>query len=229
MKRYDKSDMTNIAHTQEYLQSRMLYESLCIPACLANTRSYDIGYGYSASELEYNNLLDDEEEPFRCCYDRSVSDKDNQHKYSWRTAGDGIMCRVIRHVDMNHYLLHNWDATGYSVTNLSNDQVFHYVPKEKDSFLWVQPHYNPVSSLLAVEGFLRHRPWHVIVTDFSNPFAQERWVDLSEELGIEDSVLLFERWDWDDLIVIHRPQEEGSAERKVRVTKDMLNSWFRSR
>ena len=91
-------------------------------------------------------------------------------------------------------------------------QSVHYIPQEshetdksrfEETVIWAVPHYDPESSLLAVEGCLWAYPYTVLVVDFSDPMQiveARQWLDLNGDIdsGHYDEIS-FIGWDEDSL------------------------------
>ncbi len=134
--------------------------------------------------------------------------------FEWRfTGASPRKASIIHHADGKTYLLYFEDLYGYSVLDLSSMQSVHYIPQEsyetdksrfEETVIWGVPHYDPESSLLAVEGCLWAYPYTVLVVDFSNPMQiveARQWLDLNGDIdsGHYDEIN-FIGWDEDSLV-----------------------------
>ena len=134
--------------------------------------------------------------------------------FEWRfTGASPRKASIIHHADGKTYLLYFEDLYGYSVLDLSSMQSVHYIPQEsyetdksrfEETVIWVVPHYDPESSLLAVEGCIWAFPYTVLVVNFSNPMKiveAGQWLDLNGGLDSgHDDEINFIGWDEDSLI-----------------------------
>ncbi len=101
---------------------------------------------------------------------------------------------IIHHANGKTYLLYFEDLYGYSVLDLSSMQSVHYIPQEshetdksrfEETVIWAVPHYDPESSLLAVEGCIWAYPYTVLAVDFSDPMRiaeAKHWLDLNGDI-----------------------------------------------
>ena len=92
-------------------------------------------------------------------------------------------------------------------------QSVHYIPQEshetdksrfEETVIWVVPHYDLESSLLAVEGCIWAAPYTVLVVDFSDPMQiveAGQWLDLNSDIdsGHYDEINFIE-WSADSLV-----------------------------
>ncbi len=103
--------------------------------------------------------------------------------------------RIIHHANGMDYLLFFEYLFGYSVLDLSSMKSVHYIPQEsgdydqedfEETVIWVNPHYDPGSNLLAVEGCVWAAPYTVLVLDFSDPMKiveAKEWLDLAGNIN----------------------------------------------
>ena len=134
--------------------------------------------------------------------------------FEWRFFGTSPRnASIIHHANGRTYLLYYEDLYGYSVLDLSSMQSVHYIPQEshetdksrlRETVIWVVPHYDPESSLLAVEGCIWASPYTVLVVDFSDPMKiaeAGHWLDLNGDIdsGYYDEINFIE-WNDDSLV-----------------------------
>ena len=134
--------------------------------------------------------------------------------FEWRFIGASPRnASIIHHANGRTYLLYYEDLYGYSVLDLLSMQSVHYIPQEshetdksrfRETVIWVVPHYDPESSLLAVEGCIWAAPYTVLVVDFSDPMKiaeAVHWLDLNGDIdsGHYDEIN-FNEWNDDSLV-----------------------------
>lgn len=139
--------------------------------------------------------------------------------FEWKcTEEEPILHYIIHHSDGKQYFLFSLDLYGYGVLDLFSGDCLRYIPQKskssdlnkfEETFIWVKPHYDAISDLLAVEGCFWAAPYSVIVLDFSEPMkikSSDEWLDIMEICpdkieGLPVGDIDFEKWDTDDLIV----------------------------
>ncbi len=134
--------------------------------------------------------------------------------FEWKfTGASSRKASIIHHANGKTYLLFYEDLYGYSVLDLSSMQSIHYIPQEshdtdesrfEETVIWVVPHYDPESSLLAVEGCIWAAPYTVLVVDFSDPMRiveTKQWIDLGGDIDSDHYPGIdFIEWNEDSLI-----------------------------
>lgn len=139
--------------------------------------------------------------------------------FEWKCTESGsVLHSIIHHSNGKKYFLFSLDLYGYGVLDLLSYECLRYIPQQsklhdknifEETFIWVEPHYDTVSGLLAVDGCFWAAPYSVIVLDFSDPMkikTSDEWLDLSEMIpdkidGFSVGHIDFEKWDTDALIV----------------------------
>ncbi|MDR3289610.1 MAG: hypothetical protein LBT22_09300 [Peptococcaceae bacterium] len=143
-------DMTNIAHTEEYQSNRKKFEILFSPGYLEGEKSFELSAGYSAATKNYAGKLGE--------YNMSVSetvmfDPSGAEAYRFQNMDDaGEFLDLIHHSNGHLYLLFRIDLYGYGVYDLTEKTEFFHVPKEPETFIWTDVHYNPGNDMLVVGG-----------------------------------------------------------------------------
>jgi len=116
--------------------------------------------------------------------ENELRDSGGQVVYTWRNLNiDGAFCHLFRHENGCRYLVFRRDLYGYSVYELESGREFHYIPSQRETFIWTDAHYDPASGLLAVAGCFWAAPFSVIVLDFTDPLQkrpEESWLDVHE-------------------------------------------------
>ena len=236
----------NIAYSQEYKEQREKYLSLITPEsrCTYFDGSHELEGGYSVhykvyhGEMKTWNAFPSE---------NALLDKDGNPAFVWHNIDhNGNVSHIFRHANGKQYLLFHIDLYGYSILELESGKEFHYVPSESfskdgngfdETFLWVVPHYDPESNLIAVEGCYWAYPYSVIVTDFSDPFAEqptERWIDIHALIDpnferYDD--IDFVRWESGALCVnCHRSSDDRNDQcEEIRFTVEELREKMRTK
>ena len=134
--------------------------------------------------------------------------------FEWKFIGASPRnASIIHHANGRTYLLYYEDLYGYSVLELSSMQSVHYIPQEsyetdksrfEETVIWVVPHYDPESGLLAVEGCIWAALYTVLVVDFSDPMRiveAGQWLDLNGDIDIGHyDEINFIEWNADSLV-----------------------------
>ena len=208
----------NYYGSPEHMASLQDYDERVFPHCDFSKPSgeYSPGDGYRV--LWYSAKDDNEltRLPYRDLNTGTVNRlyHNDELIFEWRfTGASSRKASIIHHANGKTYLLFYEDLYGYSVLDLLSTQSVHYIPQEshdtdesrfEETVIWVIPHYDPQSGLLAVEGCIWAAPYTVLVVDFSDPMriVEARcWLDLNGDIdsGHYDEIN-FIGWDEDSLV-----------------------------
>ncbi len=136
----------------------------------------------------------------------------------------------VEHSNGKRYLLFSIDLYGYSIMDLSNYKVYHYIPEESfksnETFIWTDVRYCSKNNILAVEGCFWACPSSVEFYEFAKPeeFPLKRICtsyEMADELDIDSDVTPL-RWNDDGRIVIECYEDKGTV--KVEKIFDIV-SW----
>lgn len=206
--------------TQEHIDSLSDYDCRLFSKCTfdAPTGEYALDDGYV---VKYCDLVDDAPcDPFHKPDSAMLCRLYRNGKliFEWRyigTGGYGRLARVIHHSNGKAYLIFFEHLYGYSVLDLSDMKSVHYIPQEsaccdtehfEETFIWLIPHYDPESDLLAVEGCIWAAPYSIIILDFSDPLKiveANKWLDLGGTIGEDTYGEIydeFKAWEPDALV-----------------------------
>lgn len=80
----------------------------------------------------------------------------------------------VEHSNGKRYLLFSIDVFGYSIMDLSNYEVYHYIPEEsfkgdEETFIWTNVLYCSKNNTIAVDGCFWAAPSGTNIYDFSIP------------------------------------------------------------
>lgn len=128
----------------------------------------------------------------------------------------------VEHSNGKRYLLFSIDLYGYSIMDLSNYKVYHYIPEEsftghEETFIWTDALYCCKNNILAVDGCIWASPWSTYFFDFTNPVKLPYDLicssyDMDGDLNISSDVTPM-RWNDDGTMVIKCcVDEEGTKE-----------------
>lgn len=118
---------------------------------------------------------------------------------------------VIEHSNGKSYLIFSIDVFGYSIMDLSNYKVYHFIPEEsfrenEETFIWTDVYYCKSNNILAVGGCYWAWPFSSEFFDFSSPesLPYKRLYssnDMEGEIIIDAEVTPL-RWNDDGTIVL---------------------------
>ena len=208
----------NYYGSPEHMASLQDYDERVFPHCDFSKPSGEYSPGNGCRVLWYSAKDDNEltRSPYRDLNTGTVNRlyHNNELIFEWRfTGASSRKASIIHHANGKTYLLFYEDLYGYSVLDLLSMQSIHYIPQEshdtdesrfEETVIWVVPHYDQQSSLLAVEGCIWAAPYTVLVVDFSDPMRiveAKRWLDLNGDIdsGHYDEIN-FIGWDEDSLV-----------------------------
>lgn len=168
--------MNNIAYSDEYQLHRKSYDyifddkykrevnskALCNGKYILETTCYEDN---SQEKLKYNVNVS-----------KTIVFDSKMHKISeFKNIDNGAdFFFIIDHLDGNEYLFFHIDLYGYSVLNLVNSEVYHYIPEEsfrqqEETFIWANAYYCKQNNLLAVDGCYWAAPYSTEIYDMSEP------------------------------------------------------------
>ena len=169
--------------------------------------------------------------------------KDGKTIFEWDNVyGSSKLASVIHHSDGNDYFLFDVDLYGYCVFNITDNKmgahklITPYINSDvcEESFLWVVPHYDEKTDILAVEGCIWACPYSVIVLDFSDPswfMGPEKWVDIHDQIDPDYTKYCnidFESWTDLGLLVKADLAEDGSTE-EIAFSFDELKAMLKDK
>ena len=208
----------NYYGSPEHMASLQDYDERVFPHCDFSKPSGEYSPGNGCRVLWYSAKDDNEltRSPYRDLNTGTVNRlyHNDELIFEWRfTGASSRKASIIHHANGKTYLLFYEDLYGYSVLDLLSMQSIHYIPQEsndtdesrfEETVIWVVPHYDQQSSLLAVEGCIWAAPYTVLVVDFSDPMRiveARRWLDLNGDIdsGHYDEIN-FIGWDEDSLV-----------------------------
>jgi hypothetical protein len=184
--------------TQEHTDQLRDYDRRLFSKCTFGepTGGYTLDDGYEV--ISYNLVDDAPCEPFHVPDSAMLCRlyKNGVFIFEWRhIGGHSRPARLIHHSNGKSYLVfYEYYLYGYSVLDLSDMKCAHYILQEsadcydehfKETFIWVVPHYDPESDLLAVEGCIWAAPYSIIILDFSDPLKiveADKWLDLGGDM-----------------------------------------------
>lgn len=176
-------------------------------------RTVELAEGFTASSRVYEGLV----ENFRILASENELRDGSRVIYTWRNLNiDGAFCYLFRHANGSHYLVFRRGLYGYSVYEVESGREMHYIPSQaypgdgekfQETFIWTDAHYDPQSSLLAVDGCFWAAPSSVIVLDFADPLREqpaETWFDAHEIVDSEWETyedFNFDGWRLEELVL----------------------------
>lgn len=117
----------------------------------------------------------------------------------------------IKHSNGNSYLFFSIDLYGYSIMDLSNYNVNHYIPVEsfknsQETFIWTDIHYCKHNDLLAVDGCYWASPYGTEFYNITNPMELpfKKVCDSNDLEGIfsTDNDIIPIRWNENGTIIL---------------------------
>jgi hypothetical protein len=210
-------ETVNYYGSQEHIDSLKDYENRLFSKCTFDTptREYALDEEYYVKSY---NLVDEStckplHAPDSACINRLY--RKQVLVFEWRyIGGHDRKASIFRHANGRTYLIFYENLYGYSVLDFSSMKTVNYIPREsakhdehfEETFIWMIPHYDPSSNLLAVEGCVWAAPYSIIVLDFCDPMRiieANKWTDLDYD-QTKDSYLEiydeFKTWTPDALI-----------------------------
>lgn len=144
---------------------------------------------------------------------------------------DGNIFSVVEHSNGKNYLIFSIDLYGYSIMDLSNYNVYHYIPEEsfsghKETFIWTEAYYCKENNIIAVDGCYWACPFCTEFFDFSNPEELPfkciySSYEMEDEISIENDVTPI-HWNSDGTIVLSCcTDDEGN--RQIQKTIDIVS------
>lgn len=169
----------NTAYTNEYRLYRQRFEYLFCDEYKGSVSEKVLSDGVRRLQTtQYEHIFDKQGKP--SCYEHAI----RTHLFD---AGNKIMAEIkniygipffseIRHRDGHHYLLFSIDLYGYSIMDLADYSMHHFVPEEsifhqEETFIWTDAMYCPQNNFLAVDGCYWACPYGVEFFDLSDPLC----------------------------------------------------------
>lgn len=137
----------------------------------------------------------------------------------------------IKHSNGKSYLFFSIDLYGYSIMDLSNYNVYHYVPEEsfkygQETFIWTEVHYCKENNIVAVDGCYWAHPYSTEFFDILHPTKLPfnkicSSNDLDHICNVDDEVIPL-RWNDDGTIVLLCFEDE-EATTQIEKTIDIIS------
>ncbi len=224
----------NVAYSNEYSTYRSKF-------------NYVFNEKYKCNEVDKNLLSDGKHTLITTYYSDNSYEISKYNIYASRTEvidsmknkvaefeninHDGNIFSVVEHSNGKNYLIFSIDLYGYSIMDLSNYHVYHYIPEEsfyghEETFIWTEAYYCKDNNIIAVEGCYWACPFSTEFFDFSNPeeVPFERIYssyEMEGEINIESDVTPL-HWNSDGTIVL-RCYADDEGGQKAQKTIDIVS------
>lgn len=219
--------MSNAANTDQYKQSWNDSLPLFLPVNFKENIEYQLSEEYSVCVSEYAGKVGS--------YNLRGSEcgffKKDQKIAAWRSIDNrSDFYKLIRHSNGYEYLIFRQDLYGYSVLNIILGEIVQFYPEEslngRETFIWTDVEYNPMSNVLAVSGCYWACPYSIHLLTFDDPISEnQRYVDMIEcfdgGYDIYDDVDFIE-WVGDGMRVTRYNVETDTKEEVTITQKEYL-------
>jgi len=219
-----KLDMTNIYGTTEYAARRAYAEPVFAPEFKGEEETVQLDFGYRLVQHAYSGQIGQ----YRIhATENFLFAENGEEIYRWRNIDDDAeFAKIIAHQNGGAYLIFRVDLYGYGVLDLQTGQKFIHIPREKETFIWVDVNYNRTNNILAVSGCYWACPYSTVLLDFSDPMRQTEWIDLHEQLDsgfwLYDDID-FVRWDGESLAVKYAQDDKYQ---EMIIGRERYQNWM---
>lgn len=169
--------MENVAYTDAYKLHRESFDKLfelepesCEDLYLGENNEYIVKTTtFTKTEIMDNNIISN-----HSVNKVTVLNKQDEIILEFKSIDDNLFIKVIHHSNGNDYLIFRIDLYGYSIMDLTNNNISHYIPKasfdeREETFIWTDALYCEVNDLLVIDGCYWAAQWTNEFYDFSNP------------------------------------------------------------
>ena len=220
--------MGNVADHPEYKVQRNARLPLFVPENYRGNSSRQIAEEYTLSISEYAGKVNQYNLRGSECV---LSDGDRKIA-EWKSIDNSSdFYQIISHSNRNRYLVFRQDLYGFSVFDFSSGEIRQYYPEEslqgKETFIWTDVNYNPVTDVLAVSGCYWACPYSTHLFTFADPMSErQRYVDMIEYFGggydrYDD--VDFIRWEAGDMCISRFDVETETREELIIASKEYLD------
>lgn len=219
----------NVAYTEEYQKHRATVDFLFTEEYKYETESKPIFNGEFILETSYYS---ETPERHRYLSRTEVYDCNKKKVAEFRNIDHSVdFFSQVEHSNGKRYLFFSIDLYGYSILDLSDFQMYHYVPEEsfkegKETFIWTDIFYCKNNNILAVDGCFWACPFSTHFYDFSVPEELPYDLicssyDMDGEINIDRDVIPV-HWNDDGTIVIKCTVDENEEE-AIEKTIDIVS------
>ncbi len=229
-------DMRNVAYSEAYKADKEeLIAEVAVPAFFTKEYVTELSEGYRVLSAVYEKpYRKPEYAPMHVNRVRLVNAGGEVLYTYWTYDGYGVPLGVLNHANGKRYYVFTRELYGYSVLDLQTLKDLHYVPAAsffpyqednpdfEETFIWRTLYYNPLNSVLAVEGCIWAGPYSVVLSDFSDPMLAHPWVCVDEKLYGRDYCLDFVAWRCLDLVI----QDTTDKEHEIILKQEEYTPWL---
>lgn len=223
----------NVAYTEEYQKHRKSFEYIFNEKYKSDIerREFLNGkltlettfYSDSSGEVTEYNMFASKTEVFDFNINKVSEFTNINHSTDFFT--------LVEHSNGKNYLFFSTDLYGYSIMDLSDYSINHFIPEEsfidhQETFIWTQVLYCKSNNIIAVDGCYWACPTSIEFYNFSNPdgFPLEKIYssyDMEDELNIDVDVTPV-RWNDDGTFVL-RCCDKDDSDNEYEKTIDILS------
>lgn len=178
----------NVYNTREYEKRREDYLGIFNEGDFTKTERASLGRGYSLEIRHYIKCDTTPEgwERERSCTRSSLRDIGGRELFSFDTVDFGNISgtSLIFTVKDREYLFFREDLYGYSVLDISDGHVMHYIPagEYNESFIIVQSLFCEDISAALCHGCIWAAPYSVCLCDLSDPMSEPKGYLMMEDV-----------------------------------------------
>lgn len=206
--------MKNVAYSLEYLEHRKQFDYIFIDKYKCNEdETKQLKYNGHFIKTSYYSDHSHEKLKFNANTSKTdIFDCNGNKVAEIRNIDYSVdLFSEIEHSNGKYYLIFSIDLYGYSLLNMSNYQIYHYIPEEsfkqgKETFIWTDTFYCKKNNIIAVDGCFWACPFSTYFYDFTEPEILPYDViyssyDMDGEINIDTDITPL-RWNEDGTIVL---------------------------
>jgi hypothetical protein len=133
---------------------------------------------------------------------------------------------MVQHSNGKNYLLFSIDLYGYSLLDLTDYNIYHYIPEasftqNQETFIWTNVLYSEDTNMIAVDGCYWAYPYSTEFFDFSEPNKLPydlicSTYDMRNQVNIDSHVSPL-KWYKDGNILLEHSSADGISEKLINV------------
>ena len=205
--------LDNVAYTEEYQQHRNTLDFVFDDKYIYEIKEKPLSDNKHILRITYYLDESHERSEYRVFTSKTeVLDKNGKKVVELKNIDHGVdFFSVVEHSNGKNYLLCSIDLYGYSIIDLSSNNILHYIPEEsfnshQETFIWCDVYYCRKNNILAVDGCYWAYPSSTLFVDFTNPEDLPYAIicssyDMANELNSDADVTPV-RWNDDGTIVL---------------------------
>ncbi|AFM41478.1 hypothetical protein Desaci_2536 [Desulfosporosinus acidiphilus SJ4] len=206
------NSLKNVAYTEEYKKYRDTFNFVFDNKYKEQVIEQPLSDGKHSARITFYKDETCSISKYRVLASKTeILNSQSQIVAKFENVNQSIFFYAFEHSNGKTYLLFKIDLYGYSIMNLSNYEVYHFVPDvsflgQEETFIWTGAFYFNKNNILVVDGCYWACPYATLFINLTNPEQLPYKViyssyEMENELNIDNDIIPL-RWNEDGSIVL---------------------------